>query len=104
MNQNELSIIPYTATTISVLGRCIFMFLLYKNKSTNSLSLTFCVLNILSSGMWAYYSVKSDDVPMVVRSAFEMFLLALSSVYIVRNKVLQRQVHAQISPTPSQGT
>lgn len=33
----SLKVIPYTATSLSVLGRFIFMFLLYKNKSTNSL-------------------------------------------------------------------
>ena len=42
-NNDELKIIPYTATSIAVVGRFIFMFLLYKNKSTNSLSLLFCI-------------------------------------------------------------
>jgi uncharacterized protein with PQ loop repeat len=83
----DLKILPYTATSISVFARFIFMFLLYKNKSTNSLSLTFCILNICSSSMWIYYSVRADDEPMVVRSSLELFLLALSSVYIIRNKV-----------------
>jgi uncharacterized protein with PQ loop repeat len=104
MNVSEMSILPYTATSISVLGRCIFMFLLYKNKSTNTLSLTFCILNICSSGMWTYYSVKSDDLPMVVRSGFEIVLLLASALYIVRNKVVQRRVQAQVSPvTPAGG-
>lgn len=104
MNVSELSILPYTATSISVLGRCIFMFLLYKNKSTNTLSLTFCILNIFSSGMWTYYSVKSDDLPMVVRSGFEIILLLLSALYIVRNKVLQRRAQVQIHPADHVGT
>ena len=46
MKESNLKIIPYTATSISVIGRFIFMFLLYKNKSTNSLSLLFCILSI----------------------------------------------------------
>lgn len=104
MNVSELSVLPYTATSISVLGRCIFMFLLYKNKSTNTLSLTFCILNICSSGMWTYYSVKSDDLPMVVRSGFEILLLLVSALYIVRNKVLQRRAQAQIRPVEATGT
>lgn len=62
------------------------MFLLYKNKSTNSLSLIFCVLSIFSSGMWIYYSVKLSDMPMTLRSSSEMALLSLSAIYIVRNK------------------
>ena len=86
-NKEELKIIPYTATSLSVIGRFIFMFLLYKNKSTNSLSLTFCILSIFSSAMWIYYSMQSSDTPMVVRSSIEISLLAISAVYIVRNKV-----------------
>ena len=97
-NNEELRIIPYTATSLSVVGRFIFMFLLYKNKSTNSLSLIFCVISILSSGMWIYYSVKSDDTPMIVRSSIEILLLSLSAVYIIRNKVKQYYEQFQILP------
>ena len=99
MNQSELKIIPYTATSISVFGRFIFMFLLYKNKSTNSLSLLFCILSILSSGMWIYYSSRADDLPMIVRSSFEITLLTVSSVYIIRNKIIARKDSAQILPS-----
>jgi lipid-A-disaccharide synthase-like uncharacterized protein len=86
MNNEELKIIPYTATSLSVVGRFIFMFLLYKNKSTNSLSLLFCILSICSSSMWIYYSVCNNDTPMIVRSSTEITLLTLSSIYIIRNK------------------
>jgi lipid-A-disaccharide synthase-like uncharacterized protein len=99
MNQSELKIIPYTATSISVFGRFIFMFLLYKNKSTNSLSLLFCILSILSSGMWIYYSSRADDLPMIVRSSFEITLLTVSSVYIIRNKIIARKESTQILPS-----
>lgn len=97
-NNEDLRIIPYTATSLSVVGRFIFMFLLYKNKSTNSLSLIFCILSVLSSAMWIYYSVKSEDTPMVVRSSIEIFLLSLSAVYIIRNKVKQYYEQFQILP------
>ena len=98
MNLSELKIIPYTATSISVFGRFIFMFLLYKNKSTNSLSLLFCILSILSSGMWIYYSSIADDLPMIVRSSFEITLLTVSSVYIIRNKIIARKNTLQVLP------
>lgn len=91
MNNNELKIIPYTATSLSVVGRFIFMFLLYKNKSTNSLSLLFCILSIISSGMWVYYSVVNNDMPMILRSSTEVSLLTVSSIYIIRNKLLNYQ-------------
>lgn len=99
----ELRIIPYTATSLSVVGRFIFMFLLYKNKSTNSLSLIFCILSIFSSGMWIYYSFQSNDTPMIVRSSIEISLLSLSAVYIIRNKVIQHYERLQILPGPGAG-
>jgi uncharacterized protein with PQ loop repeat len=95
MNSEKLSLIPYTATSISVISRFIFMFLLYKNKSTNSLSLLFCVLSISSSNMWLYYSIVNEDTPMITRSSLEILLLSISSFYIIRNKInnsLQQQV------------
>ncbi len=99
MDQEELKIIPYTATSISVIARFIFIFLLYKNKSTNSLSLTFCILNICSSSMWIYYSLNTNDSPMIVRSLTELSLLFLSSVYIIRNKWIHRRLQTnQVLP------
>jgi lipid-A-disaccharide synthase-like uncharacterized protein len=97
MNNNELKIIPYTATSLSIIGRFIFMFLLYNKKSTNNLSLLFCICNIFSSGMWIYYSMKIADTPMVVRSSTEISLLTISSIYIIRNKIIYQQ--SQILPT-----
>ena len=88
MKESNLKIIPYTATSISVVGRFIFMFLLYKNKSTNSLSLLFCILSIFSSSMWIYYSIQLNDLPMIFRSSIEITLLTLSTIYIIRNKAI----------------
>jgi lipid-A-disaccharide synthase-like uncharacterized protein len=96
---NDFKIIPYTATSLSVIGRFIFMFLLYKNKSTNSLSLLFCILSIFSSGMWVYYSIIIDDTPMILRSSTEVSLLTISSIYIIRNKLITNQINNQILPT-----
>ena len=88
---SELKTIPYTAISLSVIGRFIFMYLLYKNKSTNSLSLLFCMLNICSSSMWVYYSVQTQDVPMIFRSSTEISLLVISSIYIIRNKIVEQK-------------
>jgi lipid-A-disaccharide synthase-like uncharacterized protein len=95
-----LKVIPYTATSLSVLGRFIFMFLLYKNKSTNSLSLLFCFLSIISSSMWIYYSVQMNDAPLVMRSSTEITLLFLSALYIIKNKVVHHREMRQIHPLP----
>lgn len=98
-NNQDLQFLPYTATSISVLGRFIFMFLLYKNKSTNSLSLLFCLLSISSSSMWIYYSVKNKDFPMIIRSSTEITLLTISAIYIVRNKIIDKLSRKDILPT-----
>jgi uncharacterized protein with PQ loop repeat len=95
-NAQRCKTLPYTATSFSVAGRLIFMFLLYKNKSTNSLSLLFCILSILSSSMWLYYSIVLHDLPLIVRSSTEISLLSISSVYIIRNKINYKP---QILPT-----
>lgn len=96
MKESDLKLIPYTATALSVVGRFIFMFLLYKNKSTNSLSLTFCILSIFSSSMWMYYSIQVNDLPMVLRSSIEITLLTISALYIIRNKAIQNRNENQI--------
>lgn len=88
MNPEQVKMLPYTAISISIVARFLFMFLLYKNKSTNSLSLTFCVLNISSSSMWIFYSVQQNDTPMIIRSSTELLLLTISSMYIIRNKFI----------------
>ena len=91
MENSALKSIPYTAISLSVVGRFIFMYLMYKNKSTNSLSLFFCILNICSSSMWIYYSVQTQDVPMIFRSSTEISLLVISSIYIIRNKIANKE-------------
>ena len=101
MKEKDLKIIPYTATSLSVVGRFIFMFLLYRNKSTNSLSLLFCILSIISSSMWMYYSIELNDLPMILRSSIEISLLTISSIYIVRNKVINYNIQNQILPVNS---
>ena len=98
MKESNLKIIPYTATSISVIGRFIFMFLLYKNKSTNSLSLLFCILSICSSSMWIYYSIQLNDLPMIFRSSIEITLLSISAIYIIRNKTINYRNENQILP------
>ena len=100
MTNQELHFLPYTATSLSVISRGIFMFLLYKNKSTNSLSLLFCLLSITSSSMWIYYSVQNKDMPMIIRSSTEISLLTISAIYIIRNKLIEyKENQTLIMPT-----
>jgi uncharacterized protein with PQ loop repeat len=81
-----LVIIPYSATGISLFARFIFMYLLYTKKSTNNLSLVFCVLNIASSILWIFYCIEIDNQPLLVRSGMDVILFSISSAYIIKNK------------------
>ena len=82
-----LANLPYTATSISVISRGVFMVMLYNNKSTKTLSLVMCVLSITSSCMWIYYSIHNEDTPMIIRSSLEITLNTISAIYIIRNKI-----------------
>lgn len=83
-NRNE--IIPYSATAISIMGRFIFIYLLYTKKSTNIYSLIFCYLNLISSSLWIVYSLDIDNEPLMVRSTIDIGLFTFSSLYVLYNR------------------
>jgi hypothetical protein len=82
-------IIAYTATSISILGRLVFMSLLYSKKSTNIYSLLFCIMNIVSSSLWIEYSQLASDTPVFVRSSSDLLLFVISASYISYNRYNQ---------------
>ena len=90
-NQTEI-IIPYSATGISISARLIFMYLLYTKKSTNNLSLLFCILNIVSSSLWIKYSINVSDEPIMVRSSTDLSLFFISASYIIYNKCKEQNI------------
>lgn len=59
-------------------------------------------MNIGSSGLWMYYSIQQDDQRLLVRSGSEVGLLAISSIYIIRNKVQAKITAHQdaVAPRP----
>ena len=85
MDTNNL--IAYSATSISIIGRLIFMYLLYSKKSTNLYSLTFSLLNLLSSSLWITYSQMILDMPLLVRGSSDLVLFSISSSYIIYNRM-----------------
>lgn len=102
---NQLEIIPLIATSVAIMARFIFMYLIYINRSRNSYSLLFCVLSIGSSSMWIYYSVEIDNFPIIFRSSTEIVLLSISATYITYNKLMdwieERKREVQIQGLPS---
>ena len=87
---NEL-IVAYTATVISVSGRFIFMYLLYTKKSTNTYSLIFSIMNIVSSALWITYSQMVLDMPLLIRGSCDLVLFSISSGYIMHNRLEIKQ-------------
>ena len=82
---NEL-ITAYTATTLSISGRFIFMYLLYTKKSVNLYSLTFSIMNIVSSSLWIIYSQMIIDRPLLIRGSSDLLLFTISAIYIIHNR------------------
>lgn len=83
---NEL-VTAYSATVISISGRFIFMYLLYTKKSTNSYSLLFSIMNIVSSLLWITYSQMISDMPLLIRGSSDLLLFTISAVYIISNRL-----------------
>uniref|UniRef100_A0A6C0HYC8 Uncharacterized protein n=1 Tax=viral metagenome TaxID=1070528 RepID=A0A6C0HYC8_9ZZZZ len=79
-------IIAYSATTISISGRFIFMYLLYTKKSTNIYSLVFSILNVVSSCLWVVYSQMILDTPLLVRGTSDLVCFTVTSAYILNNR------------------
>lgn len=79
--------IAYSATTISIAGRFVFMYLLYTKRSTNPYSLLFSVMNIVSSALWITYSQAIVDMPLLVRGSSDLVLFSVSAAYIANNMI-----------------
>jgi len=81
-----MQLIAYSATTTSISGRFIFMYLLYTKKSTNIYSLVFSVLNVVSSCLWIVYSQMIVDTPLMVRGTSDLVCFTITTVYILNNR------------------
>jgi len=86
MIQEKALVIAYSATTISILGRFVFMYLLYTRTSTNPYSLLFSIMNMISSSLWITYSQMIVDEPLLVRGSSDLILFTISTLYILRNR------------------
>lgn len=86
-------VIAYSATTISIMGRFIFMYLLYTRKSTNPLSLIFSLMNIVSSCLWVTYGQLVLDTPLFVRGSSDLILFTISAIYIMHNRAVDERIH-----------
>jgi len=79
-------LVAYFATSTSLSGRFIFMYLLYTKKSTNIFSLSFSIVNIVSSCLWIVYSQMILDTPLLIRGSSDLLLFSISATYILYNR------------------
>ena len=93
---NENLVIAYSATSISISARLVFMYLLYTKKSTNLISLLFSVMNIVSSSLWIVYSQRVADTPLLVRGSSDIVFFTLSASYILYNRRVQESLSKKI--------
>ena len=93
---NENLVIAYSATSISISARLVFMYLLYTKKSTNLISLLFSVMNIVSSSLWIVYSQRVADMPLLVRGSSDIIFFTLSASYILYNRRVQESLSKKI--------
>jgi uncharacterized protein with PQ loop repeat len=93
MNADQELAIAYSAMGISIMGRFIFMYLLYTRRSTNPLSLTFSLMNIVSSSLWITYGQLKSDTPLMVRGSSDLVLFTISAAYILHNRMQDERIH-----------
>jgi hypothetical protein len=88
-------IIAYSATSFSISGRFIFMYLLYTRKSTNPYSLIFSIINMISSSLWISYSQIQTDTPLLIRSSSDLVLFTISTIYIIYNRLKMNEIQPE---------
>jgi lipid-A-disaccharide synthase-like uncharacterized protein len=79
-------IIPIIATIMSILSRFIFIYLIYKNRSKNSISLLFSITSLISGSLWLFYFIMNENNLLMVRTIVELLSSFFSCLYIIYNK------------------
>lgn len=68
------------------LYKCAFVYLLYSNKSTNNIMLIICLWRTASASFQLGQGIETNNSSVIVQSAGNALLFAISSGYIIRNK------------------
>lgn len=79
--------LPLVGVCLSILSRIIFMYLIYVNKSKNSISLLFSIVSIISGSVWLIVFVETNSQMLIIRTTIELLTSLFSSLYIIKNKL-----------------
>ncbi len=63
------------------------MYLIYVNKSKNSISLLFSICSIISGSMWLFVFINTNNTLLIIRTSVELMTSVFSSMYIIKNKM-----------------
>jgi lipid-A-disaccharide synthase-like uncharacterized protein len=79
--------IEYIATFFSILSRFIFVYLLFINKSKNTISLMFSLTSIISGSFWLSIFINDKNTLLILRTSAELSTSIFSVIYIINNKL-----------------
>jgi hypothetical protein len=79
--------IELVATGFSILSRIIFMYLIWVNKSKNTISLLFSASSVMSGCCWLYVFWQANNTLLLIRTSVELTTSVASGMYIIKNKL-----------------
>lgn len=85
LDEKCMNRIVFIGASFSILSRLGFGVVIYRNKSRNSISLSICILNIVSNSFWIPYAIQSKSSPLFVRSVADIIISFISMLYIANN-------------------
>jgi uncharacterized protein with PQ loop repeat len=86
MDEKCLNNLVFMATGLSISSRLLYGIILYRNKSTNSISFMVCGINVISSSFWIQYSLATHTFPLFIRSVCDIIISFLCFFYVGYNK------------------
>lgn len=85
MDQKCLFRLVFFGTSLSILSRLGFGLVIWRNKSNNPISLSICVINIMSNCFWLPYSIQTHIKPLLFRSIADLLISIICLAYIACN-------------------
>ena len=84
MNENILGIVAGVLTSISMIPQLVKVL---KEKNVKDISLLMLLVLISGLGLWVWYGIKKDELPIIVSNSFAFLVnLCLLICYIIYHK------------------
>lgn len=86
LDEKCMNNLVFIGTFLSIISRIAFGIVLWTNKSRNPISLSICIINVLSNSFWLPYSIQTNTRPLFVRSIADMTISFIGGIYISYNR------------------